>query len=275
MPELPEVETIRTELAGMLVGRTVRSAKIGRADIVGFPSARKLELDVRGRRVVAVRRTGKYLVLQLSGNRELIFHLRLSGHLELGNGRTVPRFERARFVLSGGKTMSFIEPRALGRVYLVRAGKHPRCLAGMARMGLEPIAREFTSEYLAGKLADRKASIKSLLLDQRVCCGVGNIYSDEALFRAGISPTRPAGKLAQPEVRRLGRALRSVLRAGIRWCGTTLEDRRYRRPAGAQGEFQKHLKVVGREGQRCSCGGTIERIKFGNRSSYFCPRCQH
>ncbi|MEO0082503.1 MAG: bifunctional DNA-formamidopyrimidine glycosylase/DNA-(apurinic or apyrimidinic site) lyase [candidate division WOR-3 bacterium] len=277
MPELPEVETIRSELAKVVVGRTVRAVVVGRPDIIGFPSVRQFTKGVVGRKITGMRRIGKYLVLELENGDELIFHLRLSGHLEIGNGRSQPRFERARFMLSGGATLSFVEPRALGRVYLVNNQKYPRCLAGMVQMGPEPIAPDFTAGYLAARLEGRKASIKSLLLDQRVCCGVGNIYSDEALFRAGIRPTRRAGSLCRAEVARLCRSLRSVLRDGIRWCGTTLKDGRYLRTGAQSGRFQRRLKVVGRAGELCraGCGAEVRRLRFGNRSSYFCPKCQH
>ncbi len=253
------------------------SVETGRPDIVGFPGPRKFKQEVVGHRIGRLARRGKYLLVGLDRGRELVFHLRLSGHLEVLTDGRRPRFERIRFGLSGGRALSFVEPRVLGKVYLVEAGNYPPVLRGMERMGHEPIDPRFTAAYLAGKLAGRKAAVKSLLLDQRVCCGVGNIYSDEALARAGIRPGRPAGSLSRAEVTRLARHLRGVLRDGIRWCGTTLGDGRYRRPGTERGGFQEHLRVFGREGERCrrrGCRGTVERVKIGNRSSYYCPDCQ-
>jgi formamidopyrimidine-DNA glycosylase len=145
----------------------------------------------------------------------------------------------------------------------------------MCRMGPEPIHADFTAGYLAGKLAGRTAAVKSLLLDQGVCCGVGNIYSDEALHRAGVRPTRRAGELVRGEVVRLAAGLRSALRDGIRWCGTTMDDKRYVRPGGRAGRFQERLAVFHRDGEACLvCGATIRRVRVGNRSSHYCPRCQ-
>jgi formamidopyrimidine-DNA glycosylase len=277
VPELPEVETIRRELTPLLTGRRILGVSLDRPDIVGWPGADRFAAGVKGRRVDSLDRKGKYLIVRLDRGKELVFHLRLSGHLEVIGARERPRFERARFRLDNGRVLSFVEPRVLGKVHLVEAGNYPARLAGMSRMGHEPIGVEFTADYLRDKLAGRKAAVKSLLLDQRVCCGVGNIYSDEALFRAGVRPTRPAGRVTRPEIARLAAALRRVLEDGIRWCGTTLGDGRYVRPGTQQGSFQRRLNVFGREGERCrrrGCKGVIERLKIGNRSSYFCPACQ-
>lgn len=278
MPELPEVETIRAELEPLLAGRRIRGATLDRADIVGWPGPAAFLSGVRGRRVRLLDRRGKYLIVRLDRGKDLVFHLRLSGHLEVVPSAERPRFERARLELDNGRVLSFVEPRVLGKVYLADSGAYPARLAGMARMGCEPIERGFTVDYLRDRLAGRKAAVKSLLLDQRVCCGVGNIYSDEALFRAGVRPTRAAGRLTASEVRRLAAALRRVLEDGIRWCGTTLGDGRYLRPGTQQGSFQRQLKVFGRAGERCrrrGCRGSIVRARVGNRSTYYCPDCQH
>ncbi|MFO7676317.1 MAG: bifunctional DNA-formamidopyrimidine glycosylase/DNA-(apurinic or apyrimidinic site) lyase [bacterium] len=316
MPELPEVETIRRELEPALAGRRITGVELARPDIVGWPGPAVFARQATGRRIDGLDRRGKYLILRLdtggpgrreatpsarsrggvpSGSRtelparaapavpgaggELVIHLRLSGHLRVLPARAAPeRFERARFRLSGGRALVFIEPRALGRLYLVEAGRYPAALGGMLRMGPEPVSRGFTAAFLARRLAGRKAAVKVLLLDQQTCCGVGNIYSDEALFRAGVRPDRPAGSLSPAEVRRLAAALRRVLRDGIRWCGTTLEDDRYRRPDRQAGSFQRHLHAYGRAGEPCrrpGCHVTIRAARFGNRGSCYCPGCQH
>ncbi|HDQ99532.1 MAG TPA: bifunctional DNA-formamidopyrimidine glycosylase/DNA-(apurinic or apyrimidinic site) lyase, partial [candidate division WOR-3 bacterium] len=252
MPELPEVETIRRELEPLLAGRRIAAVEVRRPDIVGWPGAGRFASGCQGRRIERVGRRGKYLIIGLDAGFELVIHLRLSGHLQVVPARAaVRRHERVRFRLSGGRALVFVEPRALGRLYLVERGKYPAALAGMRRMGPEPVERAFTSRFLSERLAGRKAAVKTLLLDQSVCCGVGNIYSDEALFRAGIRPDRPAGGLRPEEIRRLADNLRRVLRSGIRWCGTTLGDGRYRRPDTTAGGFQRHLYVYGRADEPC------------------------
>lgn len=277
MPELPEVETIRRELEPLLAGRRIAGVSIGRPDIVGFPSAREFARQVPGHSIVELRRRGKYLIIGLDRGRELIVHLRLSGHLEVVPGAKKVEYERVRFDLSDGQVLAFAEPRVLGRVYFVETSRYPNTLTGMVKMGPEPIHPGFGYDYLSDSLRGRKAPVKSLLLDQKVCCGIGNIYSDEALFRARVRPSRPAGRLSTAEVKRLAAALRDVLNDGIKWCGTTMTDSRYQRPNGGVGSFQNHLAVFDREGEACrrrGCRGRIKRVRIGNRSSHFCPSCQ-
>jgi formamidopyrimidine-DNA glycosylase len=277
MPELPEVETIRMMLRPLLVDRQIILARVRRRDIVGFPALRGFERGVAGRRVVDLGRRGKYLIVRLDHGKDLVIHLRLSGHLEVvGRGEDVG-YERVRFELDNSKALSFAEPRVLGRVYLVQRDQYPPALAGMTNMGPEPIHADFDAVYLRERLRGRTAPVKNLLLDQRIACGVGNIYSDEALFRAGIRPLRRAGRLGKAEVGRLAQALTDVLTDGIKWCGTTLGDGRYRLPEGGAGSFQKRLAVFGREGERCrrrGCGGVVRRQRVGGRSTHFCPVCQ-
>ncbi|HTW91064.1 MAG TPA: bifunctional DNA-formamidopyrimidine glycosylase/DNA-(apurinic or apyrimidinic site) lyase [bacterium] len=277
MPELPEVETIRLRLQPLLVGRRIVRVRVLRDDIVGFPGVRAFERGAAGREIADIGRRGKYLILRLDLGREIVVHLRLSGHLEVVDHQRKVEYERVRLELDNGTALSFAEPRALGRVYLVQQGRYPAELAGMSKMGPEPIHAGFDANYLRGRLRGRTAPVKNLLLDQRIACGVGNIYSDEALFRAGIRPLRKAGRLRDAEVARLARALTDVLRDGIRWCGTTLRDGRYRLPEGENGSFQERLAVFGREGERCrrrGCRGLIRRQRIGGRSTHFCPVCQ-
>ncbi|MGB9742702.1 MAG: bifunctional DNA-formamidopyrimidine glycosylase/DNA-(apurinic or apyrimidinic site) lyase [candidate division WOR-3 bacterium] len=276
MPELPEVETVRRRIARLVTGKMITGVRVRRSDVVGYPTVSKFRSALRGRVIVQTGRRGKYLIFYLSDGRLLVIHLRLSGHLRVIAMTGVARYERIRLELSNGTALVFVEPRALGRVYLLTSGEIGRVLKGLSRMGLEPIDPGFDAEYLSRMLKQRRVMIKSVLLDQRVCAGVGNIYSDEALFRAGILPNRPANSLSRDEVEGLVRALKTVIRDGIRWLGTTMSDGRYLLPDGSRGKFQEKLLVVNRAGQACQvCQHQIARIKIGNRSSYFCPKCQH
>ncbi len=275
MPELPEVETIRRHLAPVLTNSRVTDVKILRPDIIEFPSPRQFQSRIKGQRILGVTRKGKYLLFFLTQGWLLIVHLRLSGHLRLMDNGSPLKYERLRLILDKGKALIFIEPRVLGRAYLVRDGSLPQALTGLTKIGTEPLSPQFTMGYLAALLKNRKAPIKTLLLNQRICAGVGNIYSDEALFFSGIKPTRPGGTLKKRDTLFLVRSLRMVLRSGIRYLGTTMRDGRYRLPDGGKGEFQDRLMVFNREGIPCRiCGTEIRRIKIGNRSSYYCPRCQ-
>jgi len=291
MPELPEVETIRRELEPLLKGRRIVSVNVLRPDIVGWPKPNAFKRLVAGLTIVELARRGKYLLLRLkpglqnaecrTRNAEpkqnlLVIHLRLSGHLKVMDSRApVQRFERIRFRLSGRRVLVFVEPRVLGRVYLVSEDRLPSVLKGLQEMGLEPIHRDFDAGYLKDKVGHRRSSIKGLLLDQSIAAGIGNIYSDEALFRSGIRPERTAHRLRRAEYPRLARALREVLRDGIRHMGTTMSDSRYQRPKGMPGGFQKHLMVFDREGEPCRvCSTVIKSCRIGNRTSRYCPKCQ-
>ncbi len=261
----------------MLVGRRIRSVAVQRPDIVGCPEPEEFSRRATGRKVENLGRRGKYLLLHLDRNLDMVFHMRLSGHIQVREPGEPPPYERVRIGLSGKRVLSFVEPRALGRVWLADRTDYPDALRGMQRMGPEPTSPEFNSRWLGSRLAGRKAPVKNLLLDQRICCGAGNIYTDEALFRAGVGPTRPGGSLTRAEVANLARSMKHVIRAAIRHCGTTLGDGRYRRPGTQAGSNQKYLKVHAREGADCprpGCTGTVHRIRIGNRSSYFCPQCQ-
>jgi formamidopyrimidine-DNA glycosylase len=273
MPELPEVETIRRELIPHIIKRRINRVKVHRPDIVGFPDAKTFVKELTNKRIIALERRAKYLIFRLNNNNSLIVHLRLSGQLRIEKGIKPLRFERVSFFLSGGKRLVFVEPRVLGRVYLIENEKYPDVLKGLKNLGLEPISPEFSFEYLKSKLHGRKGIIKSLLLDQSIAAGVGNIYSDEALFLAGIRPTRRANTLTNEEIRKLARALRTVIQAGIKHKGTSVSD--YLRPDGSEGSYQMITYVFNREGEKCRyCPGIVVATKIANRTSRYCPKCQ-
>ncbi len=273
MPELPEVETIRRELSTEIIDKEITDCVILRKDVVGYPSPEKFCRSAIGEKILNVTRRAKYLILNLTNNKRMIFHLRLSGRIILKKCRKErTKFTRVIIELDNYQ-LTFDEPRALGRVYLLTEDDYPRQLAGFCRLSYEPISPEYDFNYFGQRIRKRKTMIKQFLLDQSVCAGVGNIYSDEALFRAGIRPTRKTNALKTEEIFNLLVALKEVLKQGIDECGTTVSD--YKRTDGRSGNFQQFLYVYGREGEPCRiCGNEIKALKIGNRTSRYCPICQ-
>ncbi len=271
MPELPEVETIAADLRPHLIGAAFVAGHILWPRTLAAPTADLLNARLAGRRVVDVGRRGKYLLIHLEPAASLIFHLRMTGRLDVlaaDAGLPDGPHLRAWFALADGRRLAFTDARKFGRIWLVEDAAEV-----VGKLGPEPLDLAFTSEMLASRLRDRRAAIKSILLDQTVIAGVGNIYADEALFLAGIHPLRPASGLNEAEIGRLWDALRFVLRESVAARGTLLRD--YRTPYGQEGVYQNRLRVYRRAGERCRrCGATIERIRVAQRSTHFCPCCQ-
>jgi formamidopyrimidine-DNA glycosylase len=271
MPELPEVETIRRQLAPALDGRTIVDAAIldhrwTRPDPPG-----PTEEQLRGARIVSVGRVGKYLVWELSEDRHLLMHLRMTGTL-LFDPDTEPIHTRVRFDLDDGHRLVYVDPRRFGTGHLVH-GTPARDAYLAARLGVEPLTSEFTPDYLRRAARGRTAPVKAFLLDQRRIAGVGNIYADEALFRAGIHPLRPAGRLTGPQLDRLRDAVEDALQAGIDAKGASIDD--FRHLDGARGSFQDLFLIHLRAGEPCvNCGATVRKIVVGGRGTYVCERCQ-
>lgn len=273
MPELPEVETIRRELRRRIKGKEIIDCVILRTDVIAHPKPSLFCKAIVGEKITDVTRKAKYLILNLSNGKRLIFHLRLSGTMVLMPlGEEPEKFSRLVIKLQD-RQLLFKEPRVLGRVYLLKASETPSNLKGFFNLGCEPISQDFDIAYLRAKIKHRRARIKSLLLDQHICAGVGNIYSDEALFRAGIRPLRRAYRITNKEMSKLTKALKDVLHDGIINFGTSVSD--YKRTNGKDGNFQNLLYVYGREDEPCRrCGSKIALKKLGNRSTRYCPSCQ-
>lgn len=265
MPELPEVETVRRELAPWLTGEEIRRAR--RVDAPAGPKYHGLG-RARGQRILAVGRRGKFLLMPLSKGDELIVHLGMTGALS----RVRPRDHvRVALTLSDSR-LYFRDPRRFGRFMVLRPDERT-LLPTLAALGPEPLEPEFTPAVLAAGLARTRSAIKTVLLHQRAVAGVGNIYADEALYRARIHPETPACTLSRARVTRLCGAIVEVLQAGLTDGGTTLSD--YRRVDGTAGEHAEALLVYGREGEPCiRCGRTLRRVVLGQRSTTFCARCQ-
>jgi formamidopyrimidine-DNA glycosylase len=263
VPELPEVETERGRLAARLVGRRLASVLIDAARLTRPDDPAAVAARLGGERVAAVERRGKYLLVRLASGSVLLVHLRMTG----GFRYAPASHERAVLELDDGTRIAYRDTRRFGTWSLLEAGDAGEHLD--VRVGPEPLGRSFTTAFLAGRLAGRRAPVKAAILDQRTVAGLGNIYSDEALWHARIHPLVPAGALAPADVGALREGVRRALRTGIRHQGADLGDGAY-----AGGRMQERFRVYGRAGEPCRrCGTPIEKIRVAGRGTWYCPRC--
>jgi formamidopyrimidine-DNA glycosylase len=271
MPELPEVETIRRQLAPHLTGRTIAEAEILDPRWTRPDPPAGIEAELRDAVVERLERAGKYLVWELSGERYLLMHLRMTGTL-LFDPQAPPPHTRVLLALDDGHRLVYIDPRRFGTGHLLH-GAAARDEYLNARIGIEPLTPEFTADHLRAQGRGRAAPVKAFVLDQRRIAGVGNIYADEALFRAGIHPLRPAGRLTAADWARLRDGIEEALSAGIEAKGASIDD--FRHIDGARGSFQDRFLVHRRAGLPCPrCGTTIRKFVVGGRGTYVCERCQ-
>lgn len=294
MPELPEVETVRMGLAPVLTGQTFARVTTRRADL-RFPFPENFAKRLTGARVNSLERRAKYLIAHLSTDEALLMHLGMTGRFHVQTpGEAVPhllgdyeqdvdagpKHMHAVFDMRGGARVTYADPRRFGYMLLVPESELAQH-AMMRGLGVEPLSTALTPDYLAGRALGRRSDLKAFLMDQRIVAGLGNIYVCEALFRAGLKPTRPASVLATKSGKptahagRLVAGIRSVLEAAIKAGGSTLRD--YRQADGSAGAFQNTFQVYGREGEPCvrpGCRGIVRRSVQGGRSSFFCPVCQ-
>jgi formamidopyrimidine-DNA glycosylase len=271
MPELPEVETIRRQLAPHVEGRTITRIEVLDARWTSPDPARAVEAALEGRLIERLGRRGKYLLWELSDDIHLLVHLRMTGNL-LFDPPHEPPHTRVRLHLDDDHLLLYIDPRRFGTGHVV-GSRAARDAYLDARLGIEPLTPEFTLEHLRLVACGRRAPVKAFLLDQRRVAGVGNIYADEALFRAGIHPLRPAGRLTRPQLALLREAVEDALRAGIEAKGATIDD--FRHVDGARGSFQDRFLVHLREGEPCPrCGTPVRKLVVAGRGTYVCERCQ-
>jgi formamidopyrimidine-DNA glycosylase len=272
MPELPEVETIRRGLEPLVVGRRIERAAIRDPRLTRPFDPDEVARQIQGERITSLDRRGKYLVVRFESGRVLLIHLRMTGNFRVAGGDPADGpHDRAVLRLDNDSDVIYRDIRRFGTWLLVEPHELEPYLD--ERVGEEPLEKAFRTAALAARLAGRRAPIKAALLDQRTVAGLGNIYADEALWRARIHPLRPAGDLEPDEVRRLHRGLRDALRTGIARQGATLSN--YATPDGESGRMQEEFKVYGREGEPClRCGTPIEKIRVAGRGTWYCPRCQ-
>jgi formamidopyrimidine-DNA glycosylase len=267
MPELPEVETIKNELAPWVVGQSFTKVTILDTELVCGDSAEEIRRGLIGQKIESLERRGKYLIFHLSDGRSLIIHLRMTGVLLL-NPRGADRYARAVFRLSNGHRLVLSDLRRLGLIWLVDDAS-----AVVGKLGPEPLGESFTPGILGQRLSRHHIPVKAALLDQCIVAGIGNMYADEALFAARIHPLRKADALSPEEVQNLYQCIRRVLGAAIGSKGASVDT--YVRPQGELGTAHFDFKVAHKGGEPCPiCGCTIERVLVQNRGTCFCPRCQ-
>ena len=271
MPELPEVETIRRDLAPLVLGRTVTAVEVdaGTIDLLTGLPLDALRAELVGQRFVSLGRRGKYLLFGLDGGRTFVTHLRMTGRLVWRAAGDPPiEWQRARLALDGGHDLRWSDLRKFGTWDVVDDAAEV-----VGKLGPEPLDEAFTAAFLRKLLAGRTAPVKAVLLDQRRVAGLGNIYVDEALFQARIRPDTPAGEVSRDAVARLRVACREVLERGIENRGASFSD--YVDARGEQGRQHMYVQVFRRDGKPCyACGAEIVRSVVGGRGTHFCPRCQ-
>jgi formamidopyrimidine-DNA glycosylase len=275
VPELPEVETIRRHLAPHVEGRVIERLEVLDPRWCEPAPPAEVAAAVDGRRIERLSRRGKYLDWELSDEVHLVMHLRMTGNILLvaaADDSPERNHLRVRMQLDSGNRALFVDPRRFG-TGIVLLGDDARDAYYGARLGVEPLSPDFTSEGLRALAVKRKQPVKAFLLSQQRVAGVGNIYADEALFIAGIHPLRPVGTLKPSQIAQLRDAVVEVLRKGIDSKGATIDD--FRHPDGASGSFQDRFLVHLREGEPCvRCGNTVVKMRAAGRGTYVCERCQ-
>jgi formamidopyrimidine-DNA glycosylase len=278
--ELPEVEVMRRDLEKEVVGKRIKEADVRpqrNAMRVIRRHARRKEFSDRlaGKKITKVDRKGKYLLLYLEEGEVLVVHFGMSGQFVRGTKRqSLPLHTHVVLEFVQGGDLRYVDPRTFGEMFVARTDE----LGGIKELehiAIDPLEDTFTWQEFSVELSRRATKLKSLLMDQRFVSGLGNIYSDEVLFAAGLRYDRMSDTLSSQEVRRLYRAMREVLQDAVRFRGTTLADEAYVDLFGKPGEYQAELKVYGRKGLACRrCRTPIDSIKFNGRTTYFCPQCQ-
>jgi formamidopyrimidine-DNA glycosylase len=269
MPELPEVQTTINELKPFVLGKRIEKVDVLADKTVAQPSVDGFRKGLPGRKIASLSRRGKHLIFELDNSMFLIVHLRMTGSLILKPAAEKPgKFIRVIIYLNNGTAIHFRDVRRFGRMWLVKDKD-----SVIGKLGPEPLDPEFTPKVLAQILDNRRTDIKSLLLDQTLIAGIGNMYADEALYHARLHPLRAANSLTGAEIKKLHNSIQTVLNQGIRNKGASTET--YLRPEGTKGKAHLEFRVAHQKGKECPvCGGPIDRIVVRQRGTFFCPKCQ-
>jgi formamidopyrimidine-DNA glycosylase len=278
MPELPEVEVMRRDLEREVVGKKIKSVEVTGTRSVRRHRNRKEFIDVLGgRKIVAVQRRGKYLVMKLDGTDALVVHLGMSGQLLRAKTarEKAPKHTHVVITFTQGGLLRFVDPRTFGEMFVTAYDDIDQQVEELAHLGIDPLETALSWDLFGRMLAERKTKLKPLLMDQKFIAGIGNVYSDEILFEAGLKWERQSDSLSQQEVRRLYRAISETLQGAVKYRGSSLADEGYVDLFGKPGEYQEHHQVYGREGQSCvRCRRPIQRARYSNRSTFYCDACQ-
>lgn len=280
MPELPEVEVLRRDLEKDVIGRKIKSTEVRATKnamrIIRRHTRRKdFEDALAGAKIAKIERQGKYLLIFLDTKQILVVHLGMSGQLMLTKtSAPIENHTHVIITFTVGGQLRYIDPRSFGEMFITTADEEGN-IEGLTKLGIDPLEDALTWQFFSGTLAMRKTKLKTLLMDQKFICGIGNIYSDEILWAAGLRHDRSSETLVSAEVRRLYRAIQEVLQDAIKFRGTSADDEQYVDLYGNLGEFQDQLKVYQREGIACRrCRTIVTRSRWSNRSTYHCPQCQ-
>jgi formamidopyrimidine-DNA glycosylase len=277
VPELPEVEVVRRDLEKEVVGKKIKSVDVdGMRSIRRYRQRKLFTSELDGRKITAVSRRGKYLVMKLDDGNALIVHLGMSGQLLRAQAReTVPKHTHVTITFTQGGQLRFVDPRTFGEMFVSPFDGLDKDVDELAHLGIDPLESAMSWDYFGELVAQRHAKLKPALMDQKFLAGIGNIYSDEILFNAGLRWDRMSDSLSPEEVRRLYRALIETLQDAVKYRGSSLADEQYVDLFGKKGEYQLHHKVYAREGEACKrCRHVIMREKTGGRSTFFCSACQ-
>jgi formamidopyrimidine-DNA glycosylase len=279
VPELPEVETLRRDLEKEVVGKRIRQVEVtGMRSIRRHPNKKHFIGKLEGHKITAVQRRGKYLLLRLDSGDILVVHLGMSGQLLRAKGGAkdpAPKHTHVVLTFTQGGALRFVDPRTFGEMFVTTPDELEEQVPELAHLGFDPVDTVMSWTRFGDMLAARRAKLKPLLMDQKFVAGVGNIYSDEILWAAGLRYDRVSDQLSSQEVRRLYRAMLETLQEAIKHRGSSLADEQYRDLFGEMGDYQSQHKVYDREGQACRrCRSTITRIRVNGRSSFMCPQCQ-
>lgn len=276
MPELPEVEVVRKDLERDVIGKKIKDVQVKLSRVIRRHKTSKEFRDrLIGRKITKIDRRGKYILIHMDSGDVLVMHLGMSGRVERATGRKPPeKHTHAIIKFQVGGELRFVDMRQFGELFVTSKDG----LSGvkeLAHIAIDPLEDSFTWQYFSEVISSRKMKLKALLMDQKFISGIGNIYSDEILFVSGIRHDRLSDTLSDQEVRRLYRAIQEVLQEAIRERGTSADDEQYRDLFGVVGGYQKLLRVYQREGVACRrCRTPIQRARWSNRSTFFCPQCQ-